>query len=726
MRAATTVRKGIDALPGPGTRRGNAASASRRAGPRDRARGYTGSQSRAALLRVRAPPRRNLACRFPSNEFQSADATSDARTTRSRCRRCLRARAAASLGSRTASVRTAATIVAAKWSSPSSSHSVARVALCFPGTGQPGRRHGGWADSTPDRGGDARRGDVNQASICDAALSGRRREPAPHRDRAARAAARGMRAASHAAWRPRRRRRRRPQRRRVRGGGRGGTHSLRPMRCESSSSGAARWHRCTTARWRRCSASTSICATAVCDDVQRESGDIVVVANHNAPGQLVISGTRAGVDAAGKLALERGARRVIPLNVSGAFHSPLMTAAAATFARHAGHRHHRRSGAPGRLQRRRPGGALRGRAARAAARAAHRAGAMDRVRANARRARRRDARRGRTGHRADRSGPAHRPRGADGVGEHRGRRRSTGRRRWSPDERGAAARGAAGAGDRRLEGHRQGHGDRARARRRGGGGRLLGASRAARDRSSHRCATEHGVDAVALGADLADAAAAGTLVDQTVQALGGIDIVVNNAGITRDNLALRLSDDDWDAVIAVDLTAAFHICRAALRPMLRQRFGRIVNVSSVSGVIGNPGQANYSAAKAGLIGLTKSLAREVGSRDITVNAVAPGFIETEMTTSLGDDGPCGRGRRNPARHASAPRRRSRRRSRSSSLARVRVHHRARPARRRRARGVTEPEKRNPSGAARSRSSTAPPGPFACRPPAADAIVSPAD
>jgi 3-oxoacyl-[acyl-carrier protein] reductase len=148
--------------------------------------------------------------------------------------------------------------------------------------------------------------------------------------------------------------------------------------------------------------------------------------------------------------------------------------------------------------------------------------------------------------------------------------------------------------------------------------------------------SDYNVTAVALGADLADSHAAGALVEQTVAALGGIDIVVNNAGITRDNLAMRLADDDWDAVIAIDLTAAFRICRAALRPMLRQRFGRIVNVSSISGVIGNAGQSNYSAAKAGLIGLTKSLAREVASRDITVNAVAPGFIDTEMTTVLGD------------------------------------------------------------------------------------------
>jgi 3-oxoacyl-[acyl-carrier protein] reductase len=143
-----------------------------------------------------------------------------------------------------------------------------------------------------------------------------------------------------------------------------------------------------------------------------------------------------------------------------------------------------------------------------------------------------------------------------------------------------------------------------------------------------------GVQAAVLGADLADAEQAAALALRTVEALGRIDVVVNNAGLTRDNLALRMSDADWRAVIDVDLTAAFLICRAALRPMLRQRWGRIVNVSSVSGVMGNPGQANYSAAKAGLIGMTKSLAREVGSRSITVNAVAPGFIATDMTATL--------------------------------------------------------------------------------------------
>ncbi|HEY7925910.1 MAG TPA: 3-oxoacyl-[acyl-carrier-protein] reductase [Candidatus Dormibacteraeota bacterium] len=146
-----------------------------------------------------------------------------------------------------------------------------------------------------------------------------------------------------------------------------------------------------------------------------------------------------------------------------------------------------------------------------------------------------------------------------------------------------------------------------------------------------------GGQSVTLQADLADPAAAAALVERTVAELGSIDIVVNNAGITRDNLAVRISDADWDAVLAVDLSAAFRICRAALRPMLRRREGRIINIASVAGVIGNPGQANYSAAKAGLIGLTKALCREVGSRGITVNAVAPGFIATDMTAALAGD-----------------------------------------------------------------------------------------
>jgi 3-oxoacyl-[acyl-carrier protein] reductase len=143
-----------------------------------------------------------------------------------------------------------------------------------------------------------------------------------------------------------------------------------------------------------------------------------------------------------------------------------------------------------------------------------------------------------------------------------------------------------------------------------------------------------GVRGVALAAELRSPEAAAALVGRCAAELGRIDIVVNNAGITRDGLALRMSDADWNEVIAVDLTAAFLISRAALRPMIRQRSGRIINISSVAGVRGNPGQANYSAAKAGLIGLTKSLAKEVASRGITVNAVAPGVIDTDMTAEL--------------------------------------------------------------------------------------------
>ncbi len=140
--------------------------------------------------------------------------------------------------------------------------------------------------------------------------------------------------------------------------------------------------------------------------------------------------------------------------------------------------------------------------------------------------------------------------------------------------------------------------------------------------------------ATALQADLADPAAAAALVDAAAGELGGLEILVNNAGITRDGLLLRMRDQDWQAVMHTNLDAAFYTCRAAVRHMLRGRFGRIVNVSSVVGLSGNPGQVNYVASKAGLIGLTKALAIEYGGRGITVNAVAPGFIASDMTDAL--------------------------------------------------------------------------------------------
>jgi len=160
-----------------------------------------------------------------------------------------------------------------------------------------------------------------------------------------------------------------------------------------------------------------------------------------------------------------------------------------------------------------------------------------------------------------------------------------------------------------------------------------------------------GVEAVAVAKEIADAggtaivvqgsvgiaAEAESLIERTLSDLGGLDILVNNAGITRDNLVMRMSEEDWDAVLDTNLKGAFLCTKAAVRLMLRQRSGRIVNMSSVVGISGNAGQANYSAAKAGLIGFTKTIAREVASRGITVNAVAPGFITTRMVEGLGEE-----------------------------------------------------------------------------------------
>ncbi|MGB0086710.1 MAG: 3-oxoacyl-[acyl-carrier-protein] reductase [Rhodomicrobiaceae bacterium] len=141
-------------------------------------------------------------------------------------------------------------------------------------------------------------------------------------------------------------------------------------------------------------------------------------------------------------------------------------------------------------------------------------------------------------------------------------------------------------------------------------------------------------DVAPLPCNLKDRVAVASLAAQAETALGTLDIVVNNAGITRDNLFMRMKDEEWDEVIAVNLTATFVLCRAAVRNMLRRRYGRIINIASISGVIGNPGQGNYAASKAGMVGMTKSLAREVASRGVTANCIAPGFIETPMTGAL--------------------------------------------------------------------------------------------
>lgn len=140
-----------------------------------------------------------------------------------------------------------------------------------------------------------------------------------------------------------------------------------------------------------------------------------------------------------------------------------------------------------------------------------------------------------------------------------------------------------------------------------------------------------------LPADLSDPAAADQLVKAADAALGGVDILINNAGLTRDGLAVRMKDEDWQKVLDVNLTSAFRLCRAVLRGMMKNRWGRIVSISSVVGTTGNAGQANYAASKAGLFGMSKALAQEVASRNITVNCVAPGFIVTAMTDSLAEE-----------------------------------------------------------------------------------------
>lgn len=143
-----------------------------------------------------------------------------------------------------------------------------------------------------------------------------------------------------------------------------------------------------------------------------------------------------------------------------------------------------------------------------------------------------------------------------------------------------------------------------------------------------------GGDHVALSCNLSDGAAVDALIPQAVETLGQLDILVNNAGVTRDNLAMRMKDEEWSDVIRVNLEASFRLARAALRPMMRARFGRIISITSVVGATGNPGQANYAASKAGLVGMSKALAQEVASRGITVNCVAPGMIASAMTGIL--------------------------------------------------------------------------------------------
>ncbi len=150
-------------------------------------------------------------------------------------------------------------------------------------------------------------------------------------------------------------------------------------------------------------------------------------------------------------------------------------------------------------------------------------------------------------------------------------------------------------------------------------------------------AAAHGIRALVAVANVASAEEAQQMADTALEAFGRIDVLVNNAGITRDGLAARMSCEDFDAVIDVNLKGSFHCAKAVMRPMMKQRYGRIINMSSVSGVYGNAGQVNYAASKAGVIGMTKTLAKELARKNITVNAIAPGFIDTAMTAALSDE-----------------------------------------------------------------------------------------
>jgi len=169
-----------------------------------------------------------------------------------------------------------------------------------------------------------------------------------------------------------------------------------------------------------------------------------------------------------------------------------------------------------------------------------------------------------------------------------------------------------------------------------GAGATVGLS-GTREAPLNDLAAELGARAHVLPCNLSDMAAVEALPKQAVEAMGSLDILVNNAGITRDNLFMRMSDEEWSSVLDVNLTATMKLCKGAIRGMMKARWGRIVNISSVVGATGNPGQANYAASKAGMVGMSKSLAYEVASRGITVNAIAPGFIATAMTDKLTDD-----------------------------------------------------------------------------------------
>ncbi len=359
-------------------------------------------------------------------------------------------------------------------------------------------------------------------------------------------------------------------------------------------------------------------------------GEVCEAANDNDPAQVVLSGHKAAVERACEIAKARGAKRALMLPVSAPFHCALMQPRGGGDGGGAGGGGDRAALRAAGVERE-GGGGGRPRGDPAAA-----GGAGDRPRALARerglhgRERRDRDGRGRRGQGAERDGPADREGDRGAGGERAGRcaqpRGSLKRGRDMFDLTGksalvtGASGGIGGAIARAL--HAQG---------------AVVALSGTRVGPLEELAGALGERVHVLPCDLSDGEAVAALPKRAAEAMGAVDILVNNAGITRDQLFMRMSDADWDAVIAVNLTSVMRLSRGVLRGMMKARWGRIVNISSVVGVTGNAGQANYTAAKAGVIGMSKSLAAEVAGRGITVNCVAPGFIATPMTEGLTDE-----------------------------------------------------------------------------------------
>ena len=387
----------------------------------------------------------------------------------------------------------------------------------------------------------------------------------------------------------------------------------------------------------------AICTEARAKPADEEAGteasvQVVEVANDNGGGQVVISGHREAVERAIEVAKGRGVKRAMLLPVSAPFHCSLMAPAAREMEGGAGRRLARRPhGAADQQRHRRQGHRPRG-DPRAAGAPGDRRGAVAGICHGRRRDRRRPLRRARRRPRVGGPREADRARRGGGLRGHAGRDRGAGPAvltvagvpqhersgrmgMFSLEGRVALVTGASGGIGGAI----------AQALHAAGATVALSGTRVeALEDAAARLGGRTGVHA----ADLSDPAAPAALVRAVEERHGPLDILVNNAGLTRDGLAMRMRDEDWQRVLEVDLSAPFRLCRAALPGMVRRRHGRIVNIASVVGVTGNAGQANYAAAKAGLIGLTKSLAREIASRGITVNAVAPGFVETAMTEKL--------------------------------------------------------------------------------------------